>query len=79
MNILKSKLYGNICRRAVLTVYLRPFLRTLGARIRTQIMRSWISIFPPIEPHFQGSARWMREQLREFSVGGIGTNLALGK
>lgn len=61
------------------TTYLRPFLRTLGARIRINVLRSWQSLFPPIEPHIQGGAGWMRKQLREFSVGEAGANITLGK
>ncbi|KAF8488079.1 hypothetical protein JB92DRAFT_3018286 [Gautieria morchelliformis] len=63
----------------VLTLYLRPFLRTLGGRIRKHVIRSWRSTFPPLEPHIQVGTGWMRKQLREFSVGGVGANIALGK
>ena len=31
-----------------------------------------------MEPHIQGGAGWMRKQLREISVGGVGTKVTLG-
>ncbi|KAF8589122.1 hypothetical protein K439DRAFT_469978 [Ramaria rubella] len=61
----------------LVSLYLRPLLRTLGARIRRHTLQTWRSICPPLEPHIQSGAGWMRKQLREFTVNGLQTNFAL--
>jgi hypothetical protein len=69
----------NSLNRAVASLFLRPLLGKLGAQVRIHFGQIWRSIFPPFEPHIQGGAGWMRKQLREFTVGGVGTNIALAK
>ncbi|KAF8526522.1 hypothetical protein BU17DRAFT_62016 [Hysterangium stoloniferum] len=64
---------------AVAALYLRPFLRVLGAGIRTKVVGTWRSAFSPTEPHVQHSSGWTRRPLRDMGAIGIATNIALAK
>jgi len=78
----RDQIFSPFAQGAVLAVaalYLRPFLRALGARIRTNVVGTWRSIFSPMEPHVQHGSGWARRPLRDMGSIGVTTNIALAR